>query len=101
VPNSQGGYLCNCVNGFSGTNCEISPPNSIDPCTYNYCQNGGVCVSNNEGGYTCNCVNGFSGTNCQVNLQQIAHICLSQCQNGGACVPSGYFFYENSISSIL
>jgi hypothetical protein len=47
---------CDCVNGFSGLNCEI------DSCESVFCSNGGTC----EGGI-CKCINNFSGEDCSVD----------------------------------
>lgn len=51
---------CNCVNGYTGTNCEIAP----NPCANVTCQNNGVPTAS---GSNCSCVCqvGYEGTACQ------------------------------------
>ena len=73
-----GNGVCMCVNGFSGTNCEVPP----DPCENVNCQNGGTCGGNG----VCMCVNGFSGTNCEVPPDPCENV---NCQNGGTCGGNG------------
>merc|ERR1739848_548109 len=59
--------VCECVNGYTGDKCEISP----NPCNSNNggCLNGSTCefcqVCGTNGEATCQCVNGFTGDKCQ------------------------------------
>jgi len=53
------GYMCECVDGYSGTNCEL------DSCSSNPCANGGTCTSDGEG-YVCECTALFTGTDCEI-----------------------------------
>ena len=54
--NQQGGYLCVCVNGWTGVNCEIN----IDDCAERLCFNGGTC-HDRVGSYYCECPPGKTG----------------------------------------
>ena len=46
--------ICDCLEGYSGTNCEIE-----DPCLNVTCLNGGTCDSG-----VCDCPDGYEGTDC-------------------------------------
>ena len=54
-------YTCNCVSGYSGTNCQTY----TNACFNNPCINGGTCQVTANGGYVCNCPGTFTGANCQ------------------------------------
>lgn len=47
---------CVCANGYTGTNCEVSP----NPCENINCLNGGQCING-----TCVCPAGYSGVLCE------------------------------------
>ena len=75
-------YLCECVAGFAGDDCE----ENIDDCTPNPCLNDGVCVDGVDS-YLCECQPGFTGDNCEENIDECAT------DNGGChvhaiCIPS-------------
>ncbi|XP_021378486.1 sushi, von Willebrand factor type A, EGF and pentraxin domain-containing protein 1-like [Mizuhopecten yessoensis] len=53
-------YKCTCLQGSSGTNCEIDSPTE---CTPNPCGNAGKC-KNLINNYECLCPTGYSGKNC-------------------------------------
>ncbi len=88
-------YVCECVAGYTGTNCELN----INECADDPCLNGGTCnVSTSRlltllisscilllqdliNQYSCSCVTGFVGNNCE------GHECDSTpCLNNGTCV---------------
>ncbi|XP_078694877.1 uncharacterized protein LOC144923869 isoform X1 [Branchiostoma floridae x Branchiostoma belcheri] len=53
-------YLCNCLAGFYGANCE----NNTDECDSSPCFNGATCVDGVDS-YTCECIFGTIGTHCE------------------------------------
>jgi len=55
------GYTCECVDGFTSTNCTVN----IDDCDPNPCMNGGSCVDVIND-YMCECVSGYTGRNCSI-----------------------------------
>ncbi|XP_022079115.1 uncharacterized protein LOC110973026 isoform X3 [Acanthaster planci] len=57
----NGGYRCQCKQGYTGDKCEIEP----DPCDSNPCVHG-VCHSRPNGGYRCQCKQGYSGNKCEI-----------------------------------
>lgn len=64
--NGPGGtYSCECTEGFSGAECELSDAG----CNYDYgfapCLNGGTCIPDIMGGY-CSCTPDFCGTQCSL-----------------------------------
>ncbi|CAF1140852.1 unnamed protein product [Adineta steineri] len=72
------GYICACVTGYSGTNCEYDVPSCSN------CLNGGKCNSTaNE--TTCTCPTGKLGGHCQYEVDICANI---TCQNYGVCSSS-------------
>nr|XP_054768408.1 mucin-17-like [Lytechinus pictus] len=54
------GYICECAEGFNGTNCE----ENIDDCVSHPCQNGGTCEDKIDS-YECQCPDGFNGELCE------------------------------------
>ncbi|XP_044751334.1 basement membrane-specific heparan sulfate proteoglycan core protein isoform X8 [Coccinella septempunctata] len=71
MPLSPTQYRCNCVNGYSGKDCEAAP----NQCDYlKPCQNNGACKGNTTN-YSCDCPLGFTGTNCEqrAELKTDAH----------------------------
>uniref|UniRef100_A0A668A7E5 Sushi, nidogen and EGF like domains 1 n=1 Tax=Myripristis murdjan TaxID=586833 RepID=A0A668A7E5_9TELE len=69
-----GTYLCHCLQGFKGQNCELEQ----DGCESNPCLNGGVCRGYRRN-YLCVCKDGFFG-------DQLENPCVLQpCGNRGLC----------------
>lgn len=94
----SGTFSCTCVNGYTGTFCEVSPCQSVN------CQNGGQCeeITGVAPYYRCNCVSGFTGTTCgnspcgtttcgsngQCDVINVAPFFQCSCRNGfsgGSC----------------
>nr|XP_039261757.1 uncharacterized protein LOC120337916 [Styela clava] len=53
-------YICDCMCGYTGKNCEID----INECENNPCTNGGICV-NQICNFRCECPQGYVGDICQ------------------------------------
>lgn len=73
-------YTCECLEGFSGSDCEITNvPSEPNPCL-----NGGV--NTGEGDTVmCDCPEGYSGENCEIVLPCEPN----PCRNGGECKSVG------------
>lgn len=71
---------CHCVNGFTGTNCEIPPV--TDPCEGITCENGGSCVNGD-----CVCAEGYTGADCSNEVtpssMRITRIVVTNFTNSG------------------
>lgn len=61
--NETSGYTCECLAGYTGTNCETE----INECDPEPCQNGGTCLDGINA-YVCDCLPGWDGTDCEINL---------------------------------
>ncbi len=72
-----GGYLCHCLPGWTGTNCELP----ADPCFDVEC-NHGTCVPTGEGGAFCECNEGWTGDTCDTPSQQTYN-----CADRNPCTP--------------
>ncbi|XP_041372182.1 cubilin-like [Gigantopelta aegis] len=57
--NAGSSYRCQCMAGYTGTNCETD----INECASNPCQNGGTCT-NLVGRFQCACTEDFTGDTC-------------------------------------
>ena len=85
-----GSYLCNCVEGFAGRQCDVTCPIGhvgesceiiVDNCLNDPCENGGTC-KNYQGTYKCTCTPDYTGPQCD-----IANDCSTNtCHNEGACI---------------
>lgn len=75
------GYMCLCVPGYSGYNCEIDNRT----CRAGYsCLYGGTC--NQTVGYTnCHCPYGKNGEHCESEIDACTNV---TCENRGQCVSS-------------
>uniref|UniRef100_A0A4W5JXN3 EGF-like domain-containing protein n=1 Tax=Hucho hucho TaxID=62062 RepID=A0A4W5JXN3_9TELE len=75
--NLIGGYLCDCLPGWAGPNCDIR-----NSSCQGLCLNGGHC-EDSVSGSRCLCVPGFSGKHCQTGPSPCDS---TPCQHGGQCV---------------
>ena len=90
--NTSGGYLCRCIPGFEGTNCQINIDecalaattmstsvggSSMGPCKFGTCVDG---INN----YTCSCFPGYEGDECESEIDECVR--YEPCRNGASCV---------------
>ncbi|KHJ43631.1 EGF-like domain protein [Trichuris suis] len=69
-------YLCNCMPGFKGFQCE----ETYETCDKGQkCENGGKCTKSQET-YACNCTSNYTGVHCEYEVQY--------CEND-TCLPNG------------
>lgn len=74
-------YVCRCIDGFMGTNCDKRQ----DPCTPNPCSFGGQCHKQGHD-FTCSCSPRREGKTCELERDDV---CSSNpCKNGGSCKES-------------
>lgn len=74
-------YVCQCIDGFMGTNCDKRQ----DPCTPNPCSFGGQCHKQGHD-FTCSCSPRREGKTCELERDDV---CSSNpCKNGGSCKES-------------
>lgn len=57
--NEMGDYMCNCISGFYGKNCE----SDFNECFSLLCMYGGSCIDI-IGGFCCDCILNFFGDKC-------------------------------------
>lgn len=71
-------YLCECADGFNGTNCE----EDVDECVQQGICGHGICV-NRPGSFQCYCEPGYTGLLCDLDVDE----CLSRpCKNDAICI---------------
>ncbi|XP_043217443.1 protein crumbs-like isoform X1 [Amphibalanus amphitrite] len=73
---TAGGYLCLCVPGYTGADCETD----IDDCASSPCQNGDCTDGVNQ--FSCQCWDGYEGELCQTEIDECER--YQPCQRG-AC----------------
>lgn len=75
--------LAACPLGYTGTACDVTICQSLQPCL-----NNGTCYFNADGSsplYLCLCPPGYSGSNCEILTDNCA-LAPRACENGGSCV---------------
>ena len=62
-------FTCDCLEGTSGTYCEIGEPLKLQACNPNPCRNGGTCISaeGEESRFSCICPSGWQGLTCDLD----------------------------------
>ncbi len=58
------GFACACINGYSGTYCDINLA-ANNPCFNNPCLNSGTCQLVSSNTYRCVCQNDYLGVRCE------------------------------------
>ncbi|CAF1545997.1 unnamed protein product [Adineta ricciae] len=71
-------YLCQCLQGFDGSECQ----NDRRICKLNTCFNNGQCNETSNQTYECLCAYGWANAHCET---QINYCEKNKCKNGGVC----------------
>uniref|UniRef100_A0A914ED71 Protein crumbs n=1 Tax=Acrobeloides nanus TaxID=290746 RepID=A0A914ED71_9BILA len=74
---TKGGYLCECLLGYTGQTCE----DDLNECEFSPCKNDGTC-QNTLGSYKCECKPGFGGELC---TEKIGFCLPNPCGDHGTC----------------
>ncbi|XP_064304639.1 protein eyes shut homolog [Phalacrocorax carbo] len=108
---NQSGYVCDCLAGFLGHNCEIDVNEcssrpcqnrgefcevQIDNCGSNSCDNGGTCTDY-EDHFKCTCPTGFEGERCEVDIDACLFYNIS-CAPGALCMDKSHGFNYTCLS---
>ncbi|VDN19078.1 unnamed protein product [Gongylonema pulchrum] len=78
----HGQYTCECLDGFTGTNCETR----LENCSLQPCLNGATCIDVRGNNYTCICQWGYTGRYCQIRASSCSD---NPCQNDAICTEIG------------
>ncbi|CAF3545623.1 unnamed protein product [Rotaria sp. Silwood1] len=66
--NGTNDYICRCLPGYAGKNCQIQSRDRSNQCYTGYCLNGGSCYLNNNGQMECYCSPGYMGRYCDIPI---------------------------------
>ena len=82
-------YTCHCNETWTGKNCEIIVPCSLEPCFGN-----STCINSDDYlDYTCECTGNYIGKDCDIvsSCMTFEDLGYVSCQNGGICVDMDTF----------